>query len=71
MKPGMPAGAMPENVSVRPRAIVTAGLAKLVLDVNHHKLLDCLAACFTDVPELKKDAARARKLRKAGGCCPS
>jgi hypothetical protein len=34
MKPGIPAGAIPENVSVRPRAIVTAGFAKLVLDVN-------------------------------------
>ena len=34
IKAGMPAGAIPENVSVRPRAIVTAGFAKLVLDVN-------------------------------------
>ena len=37
----------------------------------HGKLLDCLEACFTDVPELKKDAARAKKLRQKGGCCPS
>ena len=37
----------------------------------HRKLLDCLAACFTDVPELKKDAARAKKVRKSGGCCPA
>jgi ArsR family transcriptional regulator len=37
----------------------------------HRKLLDCLAACFTDVPDLKKDAARAKKVRKAGGCCPA
>ena len=36
----------------------------------HRKLLDCLGACFADVPELRKDAARATKLRKAGGCCP-
>jgi ArsR family transcriptional regulator len=35
----------------------------------HRKLLDCLAACFADVPELKKDAARAKKVAKAGGCC--
>lgn len=35
----------------------------------HRKLLDCLTACFTDVPELKRDAARAKKLRKDGGCC--
>lgn len=36
----------------------------------HRKLFDCLTACFSDVPELKKDAARAKKLRKSGGCCP-
>ena len=36
MKPGMPAGAIPENVSVRPRAMVTAGFAKLVLEVNQY-----------------------------------
>ena len=36
----------------------------------HHKLLDCLAACFHDVPEIAADATRARKLRKSGGCCP-
>lgn len=35
----------------------------------HRKLLDCLTACFADVPELKKDAARAKKVKKAGGCC--
>lgn len=35
----------------------------------HRKLMDCLTACFGDVPELKKDAARAAKLRKSGGCC--
>jgi ArsR family transcriptional regulator, arsenate/arsenite/antimonite-responsive transcriptional repressor len=37
----------------------------------HRKLLDCLAACFIDVPELKSDARRAAKVRKAGGCCPT
>jgi ArsR family transcriptional regulator len=37
----------------------------------HRKLLDCLTACFADVPELKKDAARAKKVRKDGGCCPT
>ena len=35
----------------------------------HRKLLDCLSACFADVPELKKDATRAKKLKKSGGCC--
>ena len=37
----------------------------------HRKLLECLAACFADVPELKADARRAKKVRKAGGCCPT
>jgi hypothetical protein len=37
----------------------------------HRKLLDCLTACFTDVPELKKDATRAQKVRRDGGCCPT
>lgn len=35
----------------------------------HRKLLDCLTACFADVPELKKDTTRAKKLNKSGGCC--
>ena len=35
----------------------------------HRRLFDCLAACFVDVPELKKDRARARKLKATGGCC--
>ena len=35
----------------------------------HRKLLDCLSACFNDVPELKKDARRAARLMKSGGCC--
>ena len=34
------------------------------------KLLECLSKCFYEVPEIQRDAARAAKLRKAGGCCP-
>jgi ArsR family transcriptional regulator len=37
----------------------------------HAKLLECLGSCFRDVPEMTKDATRARTLRKRGGCCPS
>ena len=37
----------------------------------HRKLLECLAKCFVEVPELQADSARAAKLRKAGGCCPN
>ncbi len=36
----------------------------------HEKLLECLACCFAEVPEIRADRARAAKLRKAGGCCP-
>ena len=36
----------------------------------HRKLLECLAKCFGEVPELQADAARAAKIRKSGGCCP-
>lgn len=35
----------------------------------HKKLLECLSQCFDEVPEIQKDAARASKLRKTGGCC--
>ena len=34
------------------------------------KLLECLSTCFDEVPGMRKDAARAANLRKAGGCCP-
>jgi ArsR family transcriptional regulator len=37
----------------------------------HRKLLECLAKCFGEVPELQADEARATKIRKSGGCCPS
>ena len=36
----------------------------------HRKLLECLASCFGEVPELQADNARAAKIRKSGGCCP-
>ena len=36
----------------------------------HRKLLECLAKCFGEVPELQADSARAAKIRRSGGCCP-
>ena len=36
----------------------------------HKKLLECVGACFRDVPELEADAERARHVRASGGCCP-
>ena len=32
------------------------------------KLLECLACCFQEVPEIQKDQARARKVRAQGDC---
>lgn len=37
----------------------------------HRKLLECLGKCFGEVPEIQADDARAAKIRKSGGCCPS
>jgi ArsR family transcriptional regulator len=36
----------------------------------HRKLLDCLGACFNDVPELSADAERAKRFKARGSCCP-
>ena len=36
----------------------------------HSKLLECLGACFGDVPQIKKDLRRAEAVKKSGGCCP-
>ena len=37
----------------------------------HEKLLECLDSCFQDVPEIRADKARAERVKKSGGCCPS
>lgn len=36
----------------------------------HRKLLECLRACFADVPALRRDARRLAGVRRSGGCCP-
>jgi ArsR family transcriptional regulator len=36
----------------------------------HRNLIRCLAHCFGEVPEIKTDRARARRLKETGGCCP-
>jgi ArsR family transcriptional regulator len=36
----------------------------------HRSLLDCLGACFQEVPELERDRRRSAALKKSGGCCP-
>jgi ArsR family transcriptional regulator, arsenate/arsenite/antimonite-responsive transcriptional repressor len=35
----------------------------------HAKLLDCLSTCFSDVPELARDAKRAAHHRATQPCC--
>jgi ArsR family transcriptional regulator len=37
----------------------------------HEDLLACLARCPAEVPELRADAGRVRKVLKSGGCCPA
>ena len=36
----------------------------------HKKLIECLSACFGDVPKVARDAEKAMVLKKTGGCCP-
>jgi ArsR family transcriptional regulator len=36
----------------------------------HKKLIECLSACFGDVPKVARDAEKAKALKKTGGCCP-
>ena len=35
----------------------------------HSKLLDCLGFCFDEVPEIRRDTARAARVLHSGGCC--
>src|SRR5688572_19927043 len=35
----------------------------------HKKLLECVSQCFDEVPAMQKDAKRAQKLKRTGGCC--
>jgi ArsR family transcriptional regulator len=37
----------------------------------HKKLLSCLGNCFSEVPQIQSDQARAAEIKKSGGCCPS
>jgi len=36
----------------------------------HRKMLECLGACYGDVPEIARDRRKSRSLKAAGGCCP-
>jgi ArsR family transcriptional regulator len=40
-------------------------------ELFHQKLLECMACCFSEVPELRADRARATRVKQAGGCCPA
>jgi ArsR family transcriptional regulator len=36
----------------------------------HAKMLECLGACYGDVPEIARDRDKSAALKKSGGCCP-
>jgi ArsR family transcriptional regulator len=36
----------------------------------HRRLVECLNSCFQEVPAIRRDATRAKRVREAGGCCP-
>ncbi len=36
----------------------------------HQKLLSGLRECFSEVPEIQADLARAAEITRSGGCCP-
>jgi ArsR family transcriptional regulator len=36
----------------------------------HKKLLSCLGNCFSEVPQIQADLARAAEIKNLGGCCP-
>jgi len=36
----------------------------------HEKLLSCLSNCFSEVPQIQSDLARAAEINHSGGCCP-
>jgi len=36
----------------------------------HKKLLSCLTNCFSEVPQIQADLARAAEIKNFGGCCP-
>lgn len=36
----------------------------------HKKLLSCLGNCFSEVPQIQADLARATEIKHCGGCCP-
>jgi ArsR family transcriptional regulator, arsenate/arsenite/antimonite-responsive transcriptional repressor len=57
-------------VTVRKKGTWTYYTLAPALSSFHQKLLECLAQCFDEVRELKADAGRAARLRRAGGCCP-
>ena len=35
----------------------------------HRKLLSCLSNCFSEVPQIQTDLARAAETKNSGGCC--
>ncbi|HUT13551.1 MAG TPA: metalloregulator ArsR/SmtB family transcription factor [Thermoguttaceae bacterium] len=60
-----------ELVTVRKRGLWSLYSLASAQSPFHEKLLECLADCFGDVPELQADQTRADRIKKSGGCCPA
>ena len=60
-----------ELVKVRKAGIWSYYSLASAQTVFHKKLLSCMANCFSEVPQIQEDQARAAEIKKSGGCCPS
>ena len=56
-------------VSTRRAGLLVYYALAPVRNAFHARLLDCLGSCFGDVPEIRADATRARRIRKSSLCC--
>jgi ArsR family transcriptional regulator len=59
-----------ELVSVRKAGIWSYYSLTSAETAFHKKLLSCLDNCFSEVPQIQADLARAIKIINSGGCCP-
>lgn len=60
-----------ELVTVRKAGVWNYYSLTLAQTAFHQKLLSCLGNCFSEVPQIQADQARAAEVKNAGGCCPS
>jgi ArsR family transcriptional regulator len=58
-------------VSVRKDGLWSHYSLALARDPFHQKLLECLACCFREVPQIQADQEQAKRVKRSGGCCPT